>query len=826
MRYFLTSFELARFRHSRLTRLAILIVLVLPTIYALAYLSANWDPVGNLHRVPAAIVNEDVSATSIQNGQSSTIDAGADLTRELTTAAAKSFNWTSTSRSAADAGLTSGKYAAELVIPSSFSSTLATVGTSDPHQAQLTVRTNDATNFITGSVATQLAASIQSSLSRSLSTRFLNQVFLNFGDLHTQLGQAASGANSLGAGAGQALSGADQLTSGAAALSSGATTARSGAADLSQGASTLSSGAASLNSGVDSYTKGADQAAVGAGQLSTGITSYTRGVDQLAAKGAQLQGAAGSLSQGSQSLSAGVTELSQGLGSAQAAADAHSEQLVPGAAALSQGLSALDVSLNSQHARDQLNQLVTGSGDLAGAVTKYTQGVGVLAAECAAEHTAADALCQQLSRLSTQENGPLASSATALAAGTSALSSSTAQLSGSVAQLDAGGKKLLAGSQQAAAGAQKLADPTTGAPALAKGASQLAASIGGTTDSASKQGSSPTVLGVLNDLSASSQSLRDGSGTLTRGLSTLSASSDSLRSGAGRVASGSGQLASAASALSTGVDSLAEGAEKLSTGAGSLASGLGTVDNGIKELASKLTGGANSVPAADASQSMTRATATADQVNATATRDNAVAGYGAGLAPYFLCIGLWVGGMVCYMLIRPISPRGMVSTAPSWRSAVAGWFPGVFAGTIGALVLWTFMHFVLGLHAAHPWGAVLFTALVGVVFASIHQALVAMFHAPGRLFALILLVLQLSAAGATYPIQTAGPFFEGLHTILPMTYAVAGLRRLIAGGPSGMVWVDVLVLAGFGALCLWLTLRACHSQRVWTLSRLHTALEM
>ncbi|MFT8395234.1 YhgE/Pip family protein [Propionibacterium sp.] len=826
MRYFLTSFELARFRHSHLTRLAVVIILVLPTIYALTYLAANWNPQGNLHKVPAAVVNEDVPASTTMNGQTTSIDAGQQLGAELTGDQKDNFNWTLTNRSAADQGLESGKYTAELVIPSNFSSTLATVSSTSPQPAQLTVRTNDATNFISGNVATEIATTIQQNLSRSLTTSYLNQVYLSFDGVHTQLGQAASGAGSLSDGTGQALSGAQDLTNGSASLAAGADQAQSGAKDLSGGVSSLANGARSAASGVDTYTTGVDQASAGAVKLNSGITSYTNGVDAIWAKAPQLQEATQSLNQGAQAVSSGASQLSQGLGAPDAAADGSSGQLVPGAGAVSQGLTSLDSAMNSEDSKAQVNQLVTGSQQLSQGVSTYTQGVDQVAAKCQAVHGASDPICQALAGITSQDSGKLASSSAQVSTGTEQVATSMSQAGQSVTQLDAGAKKVLSGAQQAATGAQKLADPSSGAGALAAGAAKLQASVGTTSDQASQQNGSPSLLGGLHDLASSSDSLKQGSGSLAQGLSQLSSNSAALRSGASQLATGSSQLANGASALDDGLGALSQGAHELTNGSGSLASGLTTVQNGMKELASKLTGGAQAVPASSAQQSQDRATATADQVTADAQRDNAVGGYGAGLAPYFLCIGLWVGGMVCYLLVRPVSLRGMVSTAPSWRSAVTGWFPGMLVGTLGALFMWGVLHFALGLDAAHPLAAILFTALVGVVFAGVHQALVAAFHTPGRLFGLILLVLQLGAAGAIYPVQTAGPFFQVIHHVLPMSYGVDGLRRLIAGGPTGQVWMDALILVGFGALTMLLTLRACHRQRVWTLSRLHASLDL
>jgi hypothetical protein len=58
------------------------------------------------------------------------------------------------------------------------------------------------------------------------------------------------------------------------------------------------------------------------------------------------------------------------------------------------------------------------------------------------------------------------------------------------------------------------------------------------------------------------------------------------------------------------------------------------------------------------------------------------------------------------------------------------------------------------------------------------------------------MVVQLSAAGGTYPIETAPRFMQALHAWLPVTHSVDGMRSLIAGGPFDAAGV-LLPLAGW-----------------------------
>jgi putative membrane protein len=81
------------------------------------------------------------------------------------------------------------------------------------------------------------------------------------------------------------------------------------------------------------------------------------------------------------------------------------------------------------------------------------------------------------------------------------------------------------------------------------------------------------------------------------------------------------------------------------------------------------------------------------------------------------------------------------------------------------------------------------------------------------------MVVQLVTAGGTFPWQTIPQPLHWLHHVLPMSYAVDGLRQLMYGGLSGRVVSDVLVLAAFLVGALLLTAHGARRQRVWTPKR-------
>ena len=62
---------------------------------------------------------------------------------------------------------------------------------------------------------------------------------------------------------------------------------------------------------------------------------------------------------------------------------------------------------------------------------------------------------------------------------------------------------------------------------------------------------------------------------------------------------------------------------------------------------------------------------------------------------------------------------------------------------------------------------------------SIIQFLIRNFGDIGKFLALIILVLQLAAAGGTFPIETIDKGFQAISPYLPMTYAIKLLREIL-----------------------------------------------
>ncbi|MFE9064160.1 YhgE/Pip family protein [Streptomyces violaceusniger] len=332
--------------------------------------------------------------------------------------------------------------------------------------------------------------------------------------------------------------------------------------------------------------------------------------------------------------------------------------------------------------------------------------------------------------------------------------------------------------------------------------------------------------GHLDDLHDQALWLAQNAPHLGTGLDTAVRKVNALNSGAQKVAKGAGTLHTGLSTAKTGASDLDSGVGKARGGANTLGGGMFRLVDGSGKLSGGLHDGAGKIPDYGKQDRDARTEVMADPVRLVNQALHKAPNYGTGFAPYFIPLSLWVGAMVAYMLIQPLNRRALAVGASSWRIAFAGWLPVAVIGVFQTLALMAVLHWAIGLQMARAAGTLGFLMLVTACFAAIVQWLNARFGPAGRILVLALLMLQLTSAGGTYPVQTSPRFFNAIHPFLPMTYVVDGLRRLITGGGLGPVWLACGVLLGFSAAALALTAWSARRRQVWSVDRLHPELSL
>ncbi|MGB7147360.1 MAG: YhgE/Pip domain-containing protein [Mycobacterium sp.] len=392
--------EIKRFGRSRMTRVAIIVLMLLPLVYGALYLWAFWDPFGHVNKMPVALVNSDKGAQV--SGQQ--FNAGAEIAKSLT--ADGSLDWHVVSPQEAHDGVEHGKYYFMVELPPDFSAAIASPVTGQPKKANLIAIYNDANNYISTSIGRTAIDQVLNAVSSRISGQAVNQML--------------SVVVSSGSGIKQAADGAGQLADGAGQLAAGLDTARSGSATLATGAQQLSDGINSATEPLLAVTKAVSLIGGNTDKLQQGATALQQASDQIGAI-ATAQDAAAT------SLSSVIDQLSRS-----------QDPLANNAAGTLRGI---EDQLRQHQFTPQIRQRLTDAQNAAIAMTSGLRAPG-------------SPLGSALDQVGSKGQD-LTNKLTQLRDGAKQVASGNAQLASGIAKLDDGAQQLKAGSAELAT---KLAD--------------------------------------------------------------------------------------------------------------------------------------------------------------------------------------------------------------------------------------------------------------------------------------------------------------------------------------------------------------------------------
>ncbi len=105
--------------------------------------------------------------------------------------------------------------------------------------------------------------------------------------------------------------------------------------------------------------------------------------------------------------------------------------------------------------------------------------------------------------------------------------------------------------------------------------------------------------------------------------------------------------------------------------------------------------------------------------------------------------------------------------------------------------------FFLQVQAPHPWLLMLCFWAAGLVFSFTIYALVATFANLGKAVAVLLLIVQVTGCGGSFPLQIMPQFVQELSPWLPATHVVNAMRAAMMGVYGNDFWVQMGELALF-----------------------------
>lgn len=401
--------EIKRFGRSRMTRAAIVVLMLLPLVYGALYLWAYWDPFGHVNKMPVALVNADKGATV--SGQH--VNIGEEISKSLT--ADGSMDWHVLSLDEARSGVDHGNYYFMLELPPDFSEAIASPLTGEPKQANLVAVYNDANNYISSSIGRTAIDQVLNAVSTRISGQAVNQVL--------------SVVVSSGAGIQQAADGARQLADGAAKVDDGA---------------------GQLATGLHTARPGSAQLATGAKQLSDGINQATDPLLTVTKAVANIGGSTDKLQQGAEALRQAndqIDGIAKAQDSAANALTAVIDQLAGRQDPAANTLRGIQDQLREHQFTPQVRQQLTDAENASIAMTETLRGPG-------------SPLKSALDQVG-GKGQELTNKLTQLRNGAQQLATGNAQLSSGIAKMDDGAQQLKSGTAQLRSGSAELATKLT-----------------------------------------------------------------------------------------------------------------------------------------------------------------------------------------------------------------------------------------------------------------------------------------------------------------------------------------------------------------------------
>ena len=181
--------------------------------------------------------------------------------------------------------------------------------------------------------------------------------------------------------------------------------------------------------------------------------------------------------------------------------------------------------------------------------------------------------------------------------------------------------------------------------------------------------------------------------------------------------------------------------------------------------------------------------------------------YGSAMAPFFTTLSLWVGALILVSILSvDVKDIKGAKKLKVYEKYFGRYLTFMTIAIFQALIVSLGDIYLLKVYVSNKPIFILFSIFISIIFSMIIYTLVSVFGNVGKALGVILLVLQISASGGTFPIEVTPGFFQRINPLLPFTYAVSGMREAVGGVIEGILLRDIVVLLIYFTLSILLAL--------------------
>ncbi len=718
-----------------------IIVMLIPLIYSFFYLKSYWNPYGNLSDMQIAVVNLDKGKDDKNQGN--------EFVQSLKDS--DTFKICEVSKDEAQEGMKKGNYYATIEIPENFTEDLESASTEEKQIAQVTYSPNQATNYL----ATQIVNSAVKTIELNLQSKIDKEIIAN---LASKLNEVPDSLQEISDGADTILNGTESLNDGIKQISDGTNTLSNSYKEFDQGVNSAYTGSKSLNSGISQVSDGVETLKNGGKSLDSAIDQINQGADQLSSQGAEgitaLASGANDLNEGAKNLSEGAKAYVKG-----------TEDLADGTLSYVES-NAKIIEFTSAYV-DGVNKLNENNKELLNALAQYGAN--------SSDETLKGMAQKAQVLLNSKTNGVntfdyLTTTGNSIKAGGTSLATNHEKLITGAKGLKASGTGITTGANKLYVGTQSL--------------------VSGTSDLGKITNGIQSLKSALTQVKQGTTSLNNGIKTLQNGTTKLSEGSSSLETGLEKLNSSSSTVDNALETLKNGSKTAYDGSNQLVEGVQKFKT---SIDEGLQDTKEQL-------------KSLNEIEEFGENPVEFKTEEyGKVDSYGIAFTPLFLCIGLWVGALMAYVVLYYDHDERFGIFGMNEKNKILQNLIYLGLGAVEGLITGWLLKAGLGYEVqniALYYGA---SILIGITFMSIIQFLIRNFGDIGKFLALIILVLQLAAAGGTFPIETIDKGFQVVSLYLPMTYSIKLLREILVPTASNFKGTYIGILVGIIAVTMLIT---------------------
>jgi len=247
-----------------------------------------------------------------------------------------------------------------------------------------------------------------------------------------------------------------------------------------------------------------------------------------------------------------------------------------------------------------------------------------------------------------------------------------------------------------------------------------------------------------------------------------------------RLTEGSREVVNGHEALLGGLRQMGSGTQALNSGLSGLVDGVGRLDTGLELLR-------RSLPT-DVDRPEGNAQGLALSVEPLIEVVAPVPNQGSALVPNFVPLALWVGAVMIAFLVHLRRVPEQLGGHPRLALAAGKLLLPLGVVLLQSMAMLALLVWVLKVPMPQPGLLALTLATTSVAFLAIVWALVRVMGDLGKVVAVLLLIVQVSAAGALVPIELSDESFQALHPYLPLTWVVQTFRATLFGAYDGQFW--------------------------------------